>query len=260
MSENIIPAATILLLRETPQLEVLMIERHAETPFAGGAMVFPGGRIDPGDTDHAWAEHCDGWAQTPSEERAPRIAAIREAFEEAGILLASRNGDQLDDADMALLDPWRTRIEKDDALFLTLIKQENLHLLLDKLCLFARWEPPAGVTHRRYHTWFFAAPAPIGQKASEDGNEATEAVWLSPQTALDARDDGERKMIYPTSRNVELLTLSQTVDEVFENAAGRKIETISPTIIERNGQQLLTIPNHLGYPITEEPVETAFRG
>ena len=92
-----LPAATILLVRDRPALEVLMVKRHHQIDFASGALVFPGGKIEPGDADPAWAEHCRGWDAHPADERPLRIAALREAFEESGVLLAR-------DADGV---PWR---------------------------------------------------------------------------------------------------------------------------------------------------------
>ena len=260
MTDDLVPAATILLLRETSVMEVLMIERHADIGFAGGALVFPGGKIEPGDSASEWATHCDGLDAVPAEEHGPRVAAIREAFEETGILIArGAEGAFVGDDKTAALDHLRQDVEKDDALFLEMIADHKLRLACDALRLFARWQPPKGVGHRRYHTWFFAAAAPAGQTAREDGNEATEAIWTSPQGALDARDDGARKMIFPTSRNVELLALSASVEDVFANAARRVIEPVEPTVEERDGKNYLTIPEHLGYPVTSEPLESAFR-
>ena len=256
-----IPAATVLLLRDDPAFEVLMVERHAQISFAGGALVFPGGRIDGGDADPAWRDHCAGFEDTPDEQVAARIAAIREAFEETGVLLARERGAEkfVGDDFARSVDHWRSEVEADDAKFLELIRQEDLILTGDALCLFARWAPPAATTHRRYDTWFFAARTPPGQEAREDGNEATEAVWLSPQAALDARDRQDRKMIFPTVRNVELLNVSNSADEVFAFASKRKIEPVQPEVIERDGQHYVSIPVGLGYPITEEKIETAMR-
>ncbi|MEO1252433.1 MAG: NUDIX domain-containing protein [Pseudomonadota bacterium] len=255
---NPIPAATILLLRDAPALEVLMIERHPDTPFAGGALVFPGGRIDPGDRSDDWRDHCDGVEDIPADELAPRIAAIRESFEEAGILLARRDGKMLG-AEVHEFDHLRKAIEQDETIFLKLVRDESLRLALDVLRLFARWEPPAGVTHRRYHTWFFAARTPHGQEAREDGDEATETLWTSPEGALQAAAEGERKMIYPTVRNVELLSIADNADAVIDFAKRRKIETIVPYPEVRDGVQMLCIPDDLGYPVTAESIETAFR-
>ncbi|MHA7873534.1 MAG: NUDIX hydrolase, partial [Hyphococcus sp.] len=228
---------------------------------AGGALVFPGGRVDGGDADPAWREYCDGLDHAPDAEAAPRVAAIREAFEETGILLARRHGDSafVEDAFVQSVDHWRKAVEADDRKFLELVKQENLRLAVDSLNLFARWSPPAAATHRRYDTWFFAAAAPPGQQAREDGDEATEALWITPAAALKAREANERKMIFPTVRNVELLNVSETADEVLAFARKRTIELVQPSVIERGGRRFVTIPDGLGYPVTEEPLETAFR-
>lgn len=254
-----IPAATIILLRDDPQFETLMVARHADIAFAGGAMVFPGGRIDAGDHAPQWAEFCDGAGDVPDEQMAPRVASIREAFEETGILLARRDGAMIEAAEASALAGWRTRVEKDDALFLQLIKDESLRLALDELHFFARWRPPARSTHRRYDTWFFAARAPQSQIAKEDGGEATEVVWAPPGTHLAERDAGKRKMIFPTSRNVELLNISTSSAGVFSSAAERTIRLVEPRIIERDGEKFLTIPDDMGYPVTEEPLATAMR-
>jgi len=257
----VIPAATILLLRDAPAFEVLMVERHADISFAGGALVFPGGRIGDGDHDPAWSDHCGGLDAAPTEQRGPRIAAIREAFEETGILLACEAGEAgfIGGARQHALGEWRAIVENDDRKFLDLIRRENLTLMCDALHLFARWVPPPAARHRRYDTWFFAARTPAGQEACEDGNEATEAIWISPADALSERDSGKRKMIFPTSRNVELLGVSDCADGVLEFAAQRKIAPVQPEIIERGGARFLAIPDDLGYPITQEPLESALR-
>ena len=260
MTDALVPAATILLLRDAPAFEVLMIERHADISFAGGALVFPGGKVDAGDADDRWADHCDGLASAPPEERAPRIAAIREAFEETGVLLArDADGAMASDDAVAALDHWRGAVEAESARFLDMIAGAGLRLTCDALRLFARWQPPEGVTPRRYHTWFFAAAAPADQQAREDGNEATEALWTTPQAALDARASGARKMIFPTLRNMELLNRSVSAQGVFDYAAERVITPVEPAVVKRDGKVFLSIPDGLGYPVTEEPLETAHR-
>jgi len=254
-----IPAATIILLRDAPRFETLMVVRHANIAFAGGAMVFPGGRIDAGDHAPQWKDHCDGSGDILQEQLAPRIAAIREAFEETGLLLA-RRGDAMISADEAAkLASWRPRVENNDALFLEMTAGEGLRLALDALHFFARWRPPADVGHRRYDTWFFAARAPASQIAEPDGGEATEVVWVPPDAMLAERDAGKRKMIFPTSRNVELLNVSASSADVFQFASERSIRLVEPRIIERDGKAFLTIPDDMGYPVTEEPIESAMR-
>lgn len=259
MTDALIPAATILLLREAPDLEALMVERHVGIAFAGGALVFPGGRIDEGDADPAWLAHGDGLDACPKEERAPRIAAIREAFEETGVLLARRDGAMIGATEAQKLAPWRPRVEADDRLFLEMIAGEGLSLAADELHLFSRWRPGAEVAHRRYDTWFFAARAPQGQRAAADGGEATEVVWTGPSSALLDAQAGRRRMIFPTRRNVELLSCSETVSGVFAFAAERDRSPIEPKIVDRDGVRFLTIPEGRGYPVTQEALERAMR-
>lgn len=256
---DLIPAATIILLRDEPAFEVLMVERHADIAFAGGALVFPGGRIDAGDHHPDWRDHCDGLDEFPQEQHAPRVAALREAFEETGLLIARRDGDLISTDEARALALWRKKIENDDALFLAMIRQENLRLDMRGLQSFARWRPSKEAGHRRYDTWFFVARAPAGQVASPDGGEATEIVWTPPAEALKARDRGERKMIFPTSRNVELLNVSNSTDDVLERSLKRRLRIVEPAIVERNGRMYVTIPDDLGYPITEEALTSAMR-
>jgi 8-oxo-dGTP pyrophosphatase MutT (NUDIX family) len=258
MTDAYIPAATILLLRDEPDFEVLMVERHADIAFAGGAMVFPGGRMEKSDQDPAWAALCDGYCEAPEDERAPRIAAIREAFEETGILLARRDGEMLG-KDGVQFEGLRKTVEVQDEEFFKLIKREGLTLALDQLRLFARWRPPKEATHKRFDTWFFAAKAPDRQSARADGGEATDIVWTTPAGVIADKEAGRRKMIFPTARNVELLGVSRCASEALAYAETRQIRPIMPAREERDGVQYVTIPKDLGYPVTEELLETAFR-
>lgn len=257
MSDAPIPAATVLLLRDAPRFEVLMIERHAAIGFAGGALVFPGGRIDPADSNSAWAEHASG---LDPAHGAAQVAAAREAFEEVGVLLAREKGgdDLIGGARAAALSGYRKAVEQNDALFLDLIRDEGLTLACDRLRLFARWVAPPGF-HKRFDTWFFAAERPAGQEALEDGDEATEALWIAPAEAMTARASGARKIIFPTARNLELLAQSRSVAEAFAFARERPIRPVQPEILKRDGVSYLTIPAGLGYPVTEESLETAMR-
>ena len=265
MADDTIPAATVLLLRDEPVFEVLMVERHADIGFAGGALVFPGGRIDPGDRNPAWTEHSAGAPARPGESRDPgmiaaEVAAIREAFEETGILIAREAGASdaplLGGARAKALHDWRAVVEADDAQFLEMVRREGLSLACDRLCLFAHWIAPPGL-HRRFDTLFFAAACPPGQAARADGNEATEALWISPHQAAAARARGERKIIFPTLCNLRLLGESGSASEVFAFARERRIEAVQPTIETRDGAAWLTIPDGLGYPVTEERLDAS---
>jgi 8-oxo-dGTP pyrophosphatase MutT (NUDIX family) len=251
------PAASVLLLRETDRLEVLMIERHAASAFAGGALVFPGGRVDPGDADPEWAAHAVG---APADETPARIAAIREAFEEAGVLLArDRAGRPVGREATRALRPWRARIEADDRRFLELMRGAGLVGALDLLTPFAHWIGPKGL-HRRFDTRFFAARLPEGQTAEADGDEATRALWTCPSAALAARAAGTAKIIFPTARILDLVAVNRTVEEAIQRARERPQPPIEPRIETIDGTPFLTIPEGLGYPITREPLDQAMRG
>lgn len=254
--EEAAPAATVLLLRDNPAFEVLMIARHERSAFAGGALVFPGGRVDPGDRVSQWRDFATGLSEN-DEITAAQIASIREAFEEAGVLLArGPSGELISAARIQSLNDWRTRIEKDDFLFLDLIRSERLMLACDELHLFAHWVAPPGL-HRRFDTLFFAARFPEGQQVLEDGEEATDALWIAPEKALEARKSGERKIIFPTACNLGLLAKSKSVEETFEFAAKREIRPVTPVVIDHGGKPFLQIPADLGYPVTEEALDFA---
>jgi len=250
------PAATVLLLRDLPQFEVLMIARHENSAFAGGALVFPGGRVDPGDKLPEWRNFARG-LDGDDHVAASQVAAIREAFEEAGVLLARDAKGAFATGERILsINDWRSRIENNDLLFMDLIRRENLVLACDELKLFAHWIAPPGL-HRRFDTLFFAAEFPDGQNVLEDGNEATEALWIAPSDALTARASGERKIIFPTACNLGLLGQSASVREVFDYAAVRQIRPVTPTLIKKDGKPFLQIPDDLGYPVIEEPLDMA---
>ncbi|MCA8888498.1 MAG: NUDIX domain-containing protein, partial [Parvularculaceae bacterium] len=252
MSDEAIPAATIILLRDAPRFEVLMVARHEDISFAGGAMVFPGGRVDPGDRDGVWRQHSTG-LHDDREIAAAQVAAAREAFEEVGVLFArDAHGDFISGARTAALTDMRSIIEANDAEFLAMIRRERVTLACDAMHMFSHWVAPPGM-HKRFNTLFFAARFPAGQAVLEDGNEATESVWIEPREAINARERGERKIIFPTARNLDLLGVSSRVDEVFEFAARRPIRPITPKVAVRDGEKLLTIPADMGYPVVEEP-------
>ena len=253
------PAATVLLLRDTDQLEVLMVERHADIGFAGGALVFPGGKVDDADRAGKWSSCAAGLSQD-SVFAAAQVAAIREAFEEAGVLLARRQGagGVLPPEVVDGLQGWRKESETDAGAFFRMLEVEDLVLACDHLTLFSHWVPPMGL-HKRFDTLFFLAPTPPGQVVRQDGVEATEAVWLSPQKALADAKKGARRIIFPTARNLELLGLSSSVENAIAASKSRTVRQIQPKVEERDGVMYLTIPDDLGYPVTEERLDAADR-
>jgi len=250
--DEVRPAATILLVRDAAALEVLMIARADYVGFAGGALVFPGGKVEPSDDAAVWRDAARGLADDPVIAAA-QVAAIREAFEETGILLAcDESGALVDDAVAAALHEQRASVEADDSRFRALIMERGLRLACDSLLLFAHWTPPLRV-HKRYDTLFFLARTPDGQRVREDGYEATEAFWTTPQSALAARAAGARKIMFPTACNLALLGLASTVEDSLAQASARIVRRVTPELQTADGEAFLVIPSDLGYPVTVEP-------
>src|SRR3990167_8501659 len=196
------PAATILLLRDAPDFEVLMVKRHHQIDFAAGALFFPGGKSHQGDSDPRWRDHALGFEAIGPDDAALRIAALREAYEEAGVLLA-RDRDGAAYAGEAAKD-IRAAVAEDQVPFLDVVADLGLRLDLSALTVFARWITPK-LMPKRFDTWFYVAHAPLAQQAICDGHEAVDAEWIAPRRALEMAASGARKVIFPTRMNLQLL-------------------------------------------------------
>lgn len=245
------PAATVLLLRDQPSFQVLMVKRHHQIDFASGALVFPGGKTHAGDTDERWSEHAVGWDRFDPVQRTLRIGAIREAFEEAGILIAEHeDGRQFADA----CDPSvRSAVDKGELDFLSVVKGLGVKLQLDALSVFARWITPA-MMPKRFDTWFYAIHAPKDQIAACDGRETVDAQWIEPAEAVRLGTAGERTIIFPTLMNLRLLAEASDAADCIRRAQGRRLVTVLPTMEERNGERHLVIPSDAGYGEVSQPV------
>jgi 8-oxo-dGTP pyrophosphatase MutT (NUDIX family) len=248
-----LPAATLLLLRDTPSgLEVFMVVRHHQIDFAAGALVFPGGKVADADRDPSLAVHCAHSEQTLAPETiALRVAAIRESFEESGILLARRRGSrQLMPADdVARLDTsCRSSLAAGAMSMLDLVVAEELELACDLLVPFARWITPE-IMPKRYDTYFFLAAVPETQIAIHDGSEAVDSVWVSPREVLAAADAGRFTVIFPTRMNLAKLSRSRSVAEAITTARAARIVTVLPEVDLTSG--VLRIPAEAGYDLTE---------
>ncbi len=204
-----IPAATLVVIRDLASgpPELVMVERPASMAFAGGMMVFPGGRIDRGD-----------WREGSDLLDAARTAAARETAEETGLVV----------------DPL-------------------------SLLPFARWRPD-NVSHRRFDTFFFIAPAPLDARPLiPQPGECEQALWVSASAMLERIAGGSARAIFPTIRNLERLALFESFAEARDHALAHPLDIVSPWIEEAHGERWLTIPDHLGYPVTRERLETALR-
>lgn len=238
------PAATILLLRDRPQgMEVFMVVRHHEIDFASGALVFPGGRVEPGDRAIAEALR-DGAVAT-----AAGIAAVRETFEECGILLARRPGQAaLVGADVLRgLADRRVALCRGEVDFATLLRDADLVPALDLLVYFAHWITPRS-RPKRFDTHFFLAVAPEDHLAAHDGREAVDSVWIRPQDAIAEATAGKRKLVFPTRMNLAKLAMSTTAAAAIEIARGVPVVTVEPELVSTaEGGRILRIPAAAGY-------------
>jgi 8-oxo-dGTP pyrophosphatase MutT (NUDIX family) len=241
-----LPAATVLLLRDgTAGLEVFMVTRHQKSSFLAGALVFPGGGIEPGDEDRRHG------VETP--DLAARVAAIREAFEEAGLLLACRRGDA------PLIGPempapiaarYRDRLNRREIGFADLLAAEDLVAAVSLLVPFAHWITPAPLP-KRFDTLFYAVRAPEGQFGVHDDREVIGSRWVRPQDALDEAAAKQVRVVFATRLNLERLAQSTTVDAALEAARARPLVTVRPEIIATEAGSIIRIPAEAGYGVTE---------
>src|SRR5580698_6378235 len=248
------PASTILLLRDsnnTPgEFEVFMMVRHYEIDFNSGALVFPGGSVDKGDQEIiARPELYSGGEGLDAASLSFRIAAIRETFEESGILLARPRGStDLVDAKRAgeIETAHRTALCESKTTFLDVLSESKMVLALDLLVPYAHWITPEGMP-KRFDTWFFLAAAPPEQAGAHDGKESTDSIWLSPREALAGGDSGRFKLPFPTTRNLIRLGKQGSVQAALDDSRGKKIVTVMPIMTRLNGGRQLRIPKEAGY-------------
>ncbi len=250
MEEPAIPAATLVVIRDRPggaAPELLMVERTRKMAFAGGALVFPGGRIDDADEDLA--------RRLPASiaHAAAAIAAIRETIEESAVV-AGLTGP---------VDPGIGLTLQDALLggagFGALIERHGLTLDLAALTPFARWMP-AFHQARKFDTLFFVAAAPPGDwPPRPQPGECERAFWASAEEILRQIEQGESSAIFPTKRNLERLARFADHAEAVADAARHNLATITPWIGEVDGEQHVCIPADRGYPVLSEPLSSAVR-
>jgi 8-oxo-dGTP pyrophosphatase MutT (NUDIX family) len=250
------PAATLLLLRDGPDgLEVLMMERPAAAGFAAGAMVFPGGRIEP--SDRELGRHCSAAHGIAEDALVFRIAAIRETFEECGVLLARRDGAMVPGAALEAL--RRSHREAIGADFAAFVAQAGLELAIDALVPYAHWITPVD-RKKRFDTHFYLAMAPSDQQAAHDGQEAMDTVWTTPNAALRAAEEGRYKLIFATLMNLGRLGRSATVAEALATARRAAIVTVCPEWVTTSAGEVIRIPEAAGYGAGELPATGMRRG
>jgi 8-oxo-dGTP pyrophosphatase MutT (NUDIX family) len=229
-------SATLLLLREDP-FEVLMVRRSSQGTFAS-SLVFPGGAIDSDDFTDDWASVVEDFADFDVQERARRIGALRETWEETSILVGGSLGDA---------EPTGTPT---DLTFREFVVRSGVHLRLDALTQLAHWITPV-TERRRFDTSFYVAAAPIGQAAVVDGNEIVEAKWVEPSVAAAAARRGDWPILFPTLMNLDRLAEGGSLDGVVRAALARPAFTVLPVIeVDETAGRTIVIPTDAGYAVT----------
>ena len=254
-------SATVILVRDgVVGLEVFMLERHLNSDFAGGAYVFPGGTIDHRDTDATAARYLDGRSEAdaathidaPGRGIAFYLCAIRETFEEAGVLLAHRGGEpvRFDDAAVQTrFAAYRSELGARGGSMADLAEREGLRYSGDLLHYYARWITPE-FAPKRYDARFFVATMPDGQIPLHDDVETTASIWIRPVEALSQAAEGLFSIIFPTRKTLESLTGFASAADVVASTIGKQIPAVLPTVVLADGRPRVVLP---GDPKLHEP-------
>jgi 8-oxo-dGTP pyrophosphatase MutT (NUDIX family) len=266
-----IPAATVVLVRDSAEgLETLMLRRNAHGSF-GGMWVFPGGRVDAADreADASWCDGIDHAARqldglAPAEAVAYHVAAARELFEEAGVLLARHpNGDFVSlaaAADHERLRQDRALVHEGKTSLRAVIEREGLRLALDELVLFAHWVTPP-IDTRQFDTRYFMARLPPHQTPAHDDTETTHSLWVRPADAIAQSIKDEIVLPPPTWSTLRELEPFESVKDALAWARRRTVVRRMPRAIEQDGHRMLVLPGDPLHPDPagdEPPAETRF--
>ena len=262
-NRKVIPSSTILFLREGDEankddgerggVEVFMVVRHHQIDFASGAFVFPGGKVDKGDMTPNVRQRCDGVDGMDDSAIGFRVAAIREGFEECGLLLARAEGEtQLLSAERVReLDHYREPLNNHEITLESFLVKEKLRLACDHLTLYSQWITPEYLP-KRFDTFFYVAKAPQGQYAIHDGYESVDSEWITAKKALELANDGTRTIIFPTRLNLQQLSKYNSIDDVFQQVAAQDTPPVLPTLIRRGLNIYVHVPKEIGYDDAKE--------
>ncbi len=248
-----------------------MVRRHDGTAFMGGAHVFPGGRVDAGDHagEPSWCDGVDHAVRQladldPVEAIAYHVAATRELFEEAGVLLArDASGAMISLADPdahARFKAYRAEVHDGRLTMHALLQRERLRLALDALVLFAHWVTPP-IDTRQFDTRFFMTRVPPNQTPAHDESETTHGTWLTPAGAIAQSLADEIILPPPTWTTLREVEAFASVDAALDWARRRRVSRRQPKVLDDNGRRLLLLPGDPGYPEAsdvEMPEETRF--
>lgn len=253
-------AATVLILRDGDEgLEVFMLKRNLNSDFVGGAYVFPGGAVDLADRHDDLGAYCEGRTDVEASRRLDMsrgglafwVAAIRESFEEAGVLLAyDRHGSVVDLDDVAAANRWREHRQAVDSGLRRLVEvcqAEQLRLAVDGMHYFGHWITPEGAP-RRYDTRFFLAAAPPNQTPLHDDREVIANTWIRPAEGLERAAAGELMMLPPTTASLRAISRFETTAEALAAATEiRHVPRILPRVVSYAGGMRIALPGDPGY-------------
>ena len=246
MADDAIPAATLIVVRDRAAAppELLMVERAEGMAFAAGALVFPGGRIDQSDRLLGSVIGIDPAA----------VAAVRETVEETAVPV----GLAPLPTPSAAIELQRSLVS--DQLFARLLNENESRIDAAALTPFARWVPKFHAV-RRFDTLFFVARCPPGEwQPRVIEGECAGAEWVSAREVLDREKQGNARLIFPTRRTLERLAQHSSFEEIVADALAHPVEPISPWVEERDGEKFITIPSNLGFPVTQERLDSLWRG
>lgn len=235
-------AATIVLGRPTEGsgFEVLLLKRPSTSRFAAGAYVFPGGKIDDGDADPSLATRMPRTGR--DAEPAAVLAALRELFEETGLLLADRRPSVDHEA------AARRALLADERTFGDVAREHDLSFHATHVCYFARWITPSRFA-RRYDTRFFLAELPAERHDFDPDltNEIVGATWVTPGHAVELFRTGRLPMLFPTRVTLQALSEFASIEEVFEGYAVRRVEPVTPRLLIRGDSIRPVLPGDPEY-------------
>lgn len=248
-------AATVLLLRQREEMEVFMVVRHKDIEFASGMLVFPGGSVDASDSDDGVRALCGDTTGIDDDQLTLQVAAIREAFEECGVLLArDETGELVNQERLRDLEHYRKPLDKNELSIKDFLEREKLTLACDRLQAYAHWVTPEGAP-KRFDTYFYLAVAPDDQIALHDGYESVDSTWINPGRAVEQAAEGKWNLMFPTRLNLTKLSLSSSADKALEAAKRQTIVTVRPKLHKTETGAVLRIPAEAGYGVTEEVVK-----
>ncbi len=241
------PAAAIVLMRagEDGRLEVFMVRRHVRSEFVPDVYVFPGGSVKPEDREIELASGlCAPAGEGPTALGSGfRAAAIRECFEEAGVLLARRENEPLalSGEDAARYAEHRRGLQGRTLSLRDIAEGERLTLATDTLIHWAHWVTP-GAFPRRFDTHFFLAEMPTSQEAAHDQLETTASAWIAPQEALAGFEQGSFPLVFAQIHQLRALAEVETPDDARQRFSGVVPRTVMPRVVQRDGGDVILLP------------------